>query len=118
VVVWRTMAVAPHASTNGTTLRIATIAAEVGVHPVHLARAFRARYGTSPGAYLRRLRLEAAMAELAGSDPLARIAHRAGFSDQSHFTRAFKAAFGTAPGQWRAIRRGGGRAIVRDYPTA
>jgi AraC family transcriptional regulator len=50
------------------------------------------------------------MAELAATDTLAGIAHRAGFSDQSHFTRAFKAAFGTAPGQWRAIRRGGGRA--------
>jgi AraC family transcriptional regulator len=99
-----------HARAGGTTPRIANIAAEVGVHPVYLARAFRARYGVTPGAYLRRLRLEAAMAELAGTDTLARIAHRAGFSDQSHFTRAFKAAFGTAPGQWRANRRGGPRA--------
>ena len=41
------------------------LANAVGVHPTHLARAFRARYGTSVGEYGRRVRLAWAAAELA-----------------------------------------------------
>ncbi len=84
-------------------LRMADLATEVGVHPVYLARAFRERYGSSPGEYVRRLRLEWAAQELLRSGrPLAEIALAAGFADQSHFTRAFRSAFGVTPGQFRA----------------
>ena len=73
-----------------------------GVHPVHLARAFRANYGVSPGEYLRQLRVDWAAEELRATErPLAEIAVDAGFSDQSHFTRVFKAAYGIPPGAWR-----------------
>jgi AraC family transcriptional regulator len=83
------------------------LAREAGVHPVHLARAFRAAYGTSPGGYLRRRRLEWAAEQLRQSErPLAAIASEAGFADQSHFTRAFRAAYGEPPGAWRRARRG------------
>ena len=81
---------------------LAELAASVGVHPTHLARAFRARYGVSVGEYGRRLRLAWAAAELAGSDaPLATIAMEAGFSDQAHFTRLFKRQVGTTPARYR-----------------
>jgi AraC family transcriptional regulator len=92
------------AAVQGPTPKVAAVAQAVGVHPVHLARAFRRHYQVTPGEFLRRLRLEAAKAELSGPESLAAIAHRAGFTDQSHFTRAFKAAFGTTPGSWRARR--------------
>ncbi|HEX8243425.1 MAG TPA: AraC family transcriptional regulator, partial [Longimicrobium sp.] len=83
--------------------RIAEVA---GVHPVHLARVFRAHHGASLGAYVRRLRLEWAAEALAGSDaPLATVALQAGFFDQSHFSRAFRAHTGVSPGAWRARRR-------------
>jgi len=81
------------------------LAAEIGVHPAHLARAFRARYGETLGEYVRRLRLEWAAGEMIATDkPLAFLAVEAGFCDQSHFTRAFKRQFGTTPARFRATQ--------------
>lgn len=81
---------------------MADIAAEVDIHPTHLAQTFRERYGCTMGDYLRRIRVDAARAELASSrKPLASIALDAGFSDQSHFTRVFKRVTGETPGAWR-----------------
>jgi AraC family transcriptional regulator len=83
-------------------VRLGELAAAVGVSPTHLARAFRVHYGLSVGEYGRRLRLEAAAAELACSDrPLAAIAAEAGFADQSHFTRLFTRYAGTTPARYR-----------------
>jgi AraC family transcriptional regulator len=82
------------------------LGAEVGVHPSHLARAFRAHYGDSLGGYARRLRLEWAAGRLARTDiPLIEVAADAGFVDQSHFTRAFKRRFGLTPARYRAAHR-------------
>jgi AraC family transcriptional regulator len=84
---------------------VRALARHAGVHPVHLARAFREHYGASPGEWLRERRLEQARERLlADSAPLSEIALAAGFSDQSHFTRAFRARFGIPPGRFR---RGG-----------
>jgi AraC family transcriptional regulator len=82
------------------------LGAEVGVHPSHLARAFRAQYGESLGGYARQLRLDWAAARLARTDvPLVLIAADAGFVDQSHFTRAFKRRFDLTPARYRAAHR-------------
>jgi AraC family transcriptional regulator len=82
------------------------LAEAVGVHPAYLARAFRAHYGLSVGEYGRRLRLAWGTAELARSDtPLAEIAARAGFADQSHFTRVFRQNVGTTPARYREQAR-------------
>jgi AraC family transcriptional regulator len=82
------------------------LADSVGVHPTHLARAFRARHGLSVGEYSRRLRLAWAAAELAaGETPLATIAAAAGFSDQAHFTRLFKREVGITPARYREETR-------------
>jgi len=87
-------------------LRLADIAAAVGVHPGHLARAFRLRYGIPVGSYTRGLRLSWAAGRLRDSDDaIARIAHEAGFFDQSHFTRAFKQFFGVTPLAYRRDTR-------------
>lgn len=85
---------------------LSQIARELGIHPSHLARVFRARYGESIGECGRRLRLEWAAQQLASSDDaLASIAARGGFADQSHFTREFKRSFGVAPGRFRLAHR-------------
>jgi AraC family transcriptional regulator len=85
---------------------LSQIAREIGLHPSHLARAFRARYGESIGEYGRRLRLEWSAQRLVRSDEaLASIAARAGFADQSHFTREFKRRFGVTPGAYRFAHR-------------
>lgn len=84
--------------------RIGELAATAGVHPDHLARAFRVRFGASIGGYVRRLRLDWAAARLDGSDtPIAQIALAAGFADQSHFTRAFKRHTGLTPAEYRRL---------------
>ena len=79
------------------------LAAEVGVHPGHLARTFRRRFGVTVCRYSRDLRLEWAAAQLARETPLAELAVEAGFADQSHFTREFRRHFGVTPGRYRAM---------------
>jgi AraC family transcriptional regulator len=85
---------------------LSQIAAEVGVHPVHLAHEFRKFYRASVGEYARSLRIEAACREVAQSElPLSEIAANAGFYDQSHFTNAFKRHTGMTPAQFRSAAR-------------
>lgn len=90
----------------GESVRAAEIAREVGVHPAHLARAFRQQFRMSLGSYVRQLRLDWAAGELVRRDsPLAEVALAAGFADQSHFTRAFKRYAGLTPSAYRSTRR-------------
>lgn len=87
-------------------LRIADIAAVVGVHPAHLASTFGEVHGVPLGTFVRRLRLEWAAERLARTDtPIAAIACDAGFSDQSHLTRAFKRHTGRTPAAYRRAAR-------------
>jgi AraC family transcriptional regulator len=80
------------------------LAARAGVHPSHLARSFRRHLGCSPGAYLRRLRLERAREALAEThESILAIALEAGFSDQAHFTRAFHRMTGLPPAAYRKL---------------
>jgi AraC family transcriptional regulator len=91
----------------GETLRLGDVAREVGVHPAHLARAFRGQFGVTLGGYVRRLRLDWAAAELERPDTsLVGVALAAGFADQSHFTRAFRHYTGLTPSVYRRTRRG------------
>jgi AraC family transcriptional regulator len=90
----------------GDCIRLSDLAAEVDVHPAHLAREFRSHYGVSVGEYGRRLRLSWAATEIAsGTRPLAEIAAAAGFADQSHFTRLFGRYIGMTPAGYRAATR-------------
>ena len=87
-------------------LKLADIAREVSVHPVHLAQTFHKSYRCTVGDYVRRLRVERACRDLADSElPLADIALAAGFCDQSHFTRTFKRLIGIAPSLYRTSVR-------------
>jgi AraC family transcriptional regulator len=82
-------------------LPLASVAAHVGVHPVHLARTFRRIYQTTFAGYVRQVRIEFARRELAGSAALSDIAMAAGFCDQSHFSRSFKQYTGLTPAEYR-----------------
>lgn len=76
------------------------LAAEVGLHPVYLTRAFRKFYGVPIKSYLKQVRLHQAMNLLAeGSKSQASVAYDCGFSDQSHFIRVFREVMGTTPGK-------------------
>jgi AraC family transcriptional regulator len=88
-------------------LRLSDLADTAGVHPIHLARAFRHKTGMSVGTYQRRLRLDWCADRLAHTTTaLAEIALRAGFADQSHFTRTFRRYTGLTPRAYRAARNG------------
>lgn len=87
-------------------LTLSSIARQVGVHPAHLARTFRARYHRPIGDYVRRLRIERAARELADeSATIAEIGARSGFCDQSHFSRVFRKHTGMTPSAFRATTR-------------
>ncbi len=102
---WLNRAVELIFTSNDPDLSVASVASDVGVHPVHLARVFRRFLGCSPGEYLRGHRLERAAAMLGrGVASLADIAQSAGFVDQAHLTRTFRSRFDTTPAQWRKSR--------------
>lgn len=83
---------------------LSRLAADAGVHPISLTRAFRRHFGAPPTEYHRNVRLADAERQLRLTNrPVAAIAIGAGFADQSHFTRAFRRRFGRPPG---AHRRG------------
>jgi AraC family transcriptional regulator len=87
-------------------LSLAGIASAVGVHPVHLARQFRASQGCTVGEYIRRVRVAFARRELVMTDkPVAEIAHSAGFFDQSQLTKTFKRVTGRTPAAYRNANR-------------
>jgi len=63
---------------------------------------FREELDASPHAWLLQQRIEAACRELAGSNrPIAEIALRCGFSDQSALNRALRRHRDTTPAAWR-----------------
>jgi AraC family transcriptional regulator len=87
-------------------LTLHDLAHEAGVHPVHLAAAFRRCFGRTVATYVLQLRVELACRQLLGTEaPLADIALASGFSDQSHFGRRFKQAIGVTPAAYRAAMR-------------
>lgn len=88
-------------------IQLTDVATAVGVQPSHLAHAFRRHFRTTVGAYVRALRLDWAVEQLARTDdPLASIALAAGYSDQSHFTRECRRVRGVSPGEYRRVQRG------------
>ncbi len=86
-------------------LTIQSIAAELGFHPVHVARAFQIHYGRSVGEAVRDLQIAHAKALLRGSSQLAEVAGACGFADQSHFTRVFRHVTGLTPRRFRLASR-------------
>jgi AraC family transcriptional regulator len=87
-------------------LSLASVASAVGVHPVHLARQFRASQGCTVGEYIRRMRVGFARRELVKTDkPITEIAFSAGFSDHSQLTKTFKRVTGRTPTAFRAQHR-------------
>jgi AraC family transcriptional regulator len=88
------------------TFVLSEIAEAVGVHPVHLTRVFRRRFGCTVGEYVRQLRVDFACRELSNSrKPLAEIATTAGFCDQAHLSRTLKRFTGMTPAEFRSVFR-------------
>lgn len=85
-------------------LRLSGLAADLGAEPAELARGFRNTFGETPGAYLRRRRIEWADRQLKeGVLSIDRIALEAGFYDRSHFIRVFTRVLGRRPVRLREV---------------
>jgi AraC-like DNA-binding protein len=85
---------------------VAAMAASAHTSAGHLHQLFRRHLGRAPMAHVGELRLERAMAALAGSTrPIAEIAQACGYSDQSALTRAFRRRHGVTPAAYRRARR-------------
>jgi AraC family transcriptional regulator len=83
-------------------ITVRELAAEAGVHPIHLARTFRHFFDCAPSEHLRRCRIEKVRLLLATTDtPLADLSFEAGFNDQSQLTNVFRRLMGVPPGQYR-----------------
>jgi AraC-like DNA-binding protein len=90
------------AATPGEPPSLAELARAAGTSERTLHEAFRRRFGTSPAAHLRGLRLQAARDALLAAEPdvatVARIALEHGFAHPGRFATAYRARFGEAPG--------------------
>jgi AraC family transcriptional regulator len=81
---------------------LADVARVAEVHPMHVARLFRRRFGYSMGEYLRRQRIVWACDQLCrGNGTISSIASDAGFADHAHFTRTFRRVTGSTPRWYR-----------------
>jgi len=84
-----------------------SLAQELCVHPVYLARVFRQRYGMSVTQHIRRSRLIHATRLASGGDvSLAEAAIEFGYADHAHFTRHFREEFGATPSDFLRIAKG------------
>lgn len=87
-------------------LTVAELAAAAEMTVTQLERTARKVLGLSPKQLVLRFRLEAAMRLLdATIDPIADIANRCGYYDQSAFSRHFKRTVGVSPATYRSRRR-------------
>lgn len=85
-------------------LSLSIVAAEAGVHPVYLARAFRSWYGVAPSAFRLAQRTSAAIgAALWSGKAASTIAHEVGFADQSHMARSIRSATGHSLSELRLM---------------
>jgi AraC-like DNA-binding protein len=74
-----------------------------GIDRFRLTRLFQRAFGTSPHAYLVRLRLRAARRLLATGRTPAQVAAEVGFADQSHLGRWFRRAYRMTPAAYRRM---------------
>jgi AraC family transcriptional regulator len=89
-----------------TNIDLRTLSEIAGLSIWYFGRAFKQSIGASPHRYLLHRRLDRARHFVANTNlPLAEIAIRSGFSDQSHFTRRFSQYFGLSPGAFRRSQR-------------
>lgn len=83
-------------------LPLERLAQAAGFSPRHFSRRFKAELGTTPGAYVARVRLEEARRRLeSGAESLKDVARTCGFADEQNLRRAFRRELGVAPSAYR-----------------
>ena len=83
-------------------VRVAEVAAKVGVHPAYLQRIFKERMEMSMMEYLVQYRVRKARRLLSNTSfPIIDIAFECGFSNRQHFSRCFRQTEGMTPSEFR-----------------
>ena len=83
-------------------LSVEELAGQVSLSASYFHHAFKGTFGTSPHAYITKLRIEAAQTMMrGGEEPLSQIAFACGFADQSHLCKIFRRVLGETPSAWR-----------------
>lgn len=86
-----------------------TVAQAVHLSPSHFHRRFRETFGSTPHAFMERLRMRRALSLLrAGGLNVSETAEAAGYGNVYYFSRAFKRHFGVNPS---AVQRGSGPVV-------
>jgi AraC family transcriptional regulator len=84
-------------------LTVTDLASVACLSPYHFSRCFKHAAGVGPQRYVLLRRLDRAKALMRQTNkPLALIAQKAGFADQSHMTSVFRREIGVTPGLYRA----------------
>jgi transcriptional regulator GlxA family with amidase domain len=87
----------------GKDLSVEALARRMNMSQRHFARQFTARLGASPGAYVRRLRVEQARRRIEeGASRLKQVARDCGFADEQALRRSFQHLVGITPAEYRA----------------
>jgi transcriptional regulator GlxA family with amidase domain len=83
-------------------LPLERLAGAAGMSARHFSRRFKDEMGTTPAAYVGRLRLEEARRRLeSGAHSLKDVARTCGFADEQNLRRAFRKHVGVAPSEYR-----------------
>lgn len=83
-------------------LTVAAIAEHLDISESRLIEFFRSETGTTPGAYLRRVRMTAAADLLTGTRrPIQQIASDVGIADANYFVKLFRKEYGVTPSAYR-----------------
>lgn len=86
----------------GQDLSVDGLARRMSMSPRHFARLFAERLGQSPGAYVRKLRVERARRRIEeGATRLKQVARECGFADEQSLRRGFQAVVGITPADYR-----------------
>lgn len=85
-------------------VRVTTLARMAGLSVAQLERHFLHVFQVTPAQMLTKLRIDAAMRLLGGTQPISAVGQACGYGDQSAFSRQFRKLTGLTPGQYRALR--------------
>ncbi len=85
-------------------VRVTALARLAGLSVAQLERHYRHVFQLTPAQMLTKLRIDAAMRLLGGTQAISAVGQACGYGDQSAFSRQFRKLTGLTPGQYRALR--------------
>lgn len=82
-------------------IKIEQLAKSLGYSRQHISRAFKAKTGISPQAFLTETRIKNAKKFLNDGHPVNEVAYLCGYNDVFNFSKIFKSKTGLSPSDWK-----------------